>query len=67
MIHGVIYDTTSNAGAFTDITEGNNIPPGTGQVGYKAQPGWDACTGWGTPIGTVLMQALQQALAPAPA
>ncbi len=62
VIHGVIYDTSSNAGAFTDITAGNNIPPGTDQVGYEAQAGWDACTGWGTPIGTVLMQALQNAL-----
>lgn len=65
MIHGVIYDTTSNVGAFTDITEGNNIPPGTEQVGYEAKAGWDACTGWGTPIGNALAQALQNALAAA--
>lgn len=66
VIHGVIYDTSSNAGAFTDIVRGNNIPPGTEQVGYEARAGWDACTGWGTPIGTVLAQALQNALAAAP-
>ena len=53
----------SNAGAFTDIVEGNNIPPGTVQVGYQAQAGWGAWTGWGNPIGAVLMQALQNALA----
>jgi kumamolisin len=62
VIHDVIYDPSSNAGAFTDITLGNNVPPGKDQVGYEAQPGWDACTGWGTPIGKVLAQALQNAL-----
>ncbi|HVZ06768.1 S8 family serine peptidase [Rhodopila sp.] len=63
VIHRVIYDTSSSHGAFTDIIKGNNIPPGAGQVGYEAHAGWDACTGWGTPIGTTLAQALQNALA----
>jgi kumamolisin len=62
VIHDVIYDPLANAGAFTDITLGNNVPPGKGQVGYDAQPGWDACTGWGTPVGTVLMRALKNRL-----
>ena len=36
------------SGAFRDITVGNNDT--TGKVGgYKAMPGWDACTGLGTP------------------
>lgn len=35
----------------TDITEGNN-----GE--QKAKPGWDACTGWGSPDGQKLLQAL---------
>ena len=26
--------------------------------GYDAGPGWDACTGWGSPDGPKLMQAL---------
>jgi len=61
-IHDVIYDTTAAAGAFTDITLGNNVPPmGEQTWGYAAHPGWDACTGWGTPIGTTLMNALQAA------
>jgi kumamolisin len=34
-----------------DITSGNN-------GGYAAGPGWDACTGLGTPDGSILLQAL---------
>ena len=36
---------------FNDITEGNN-------GAYKAGPGWDACTGLGTPDGTALLTRL---------
>jgi kumamolisin len=25
---------------------------------YSAGPGWDACTGWGSPNGTELLKAL---------
>jgi kumamolisin len=38
-------------GAFRDITVGNN-------GAYAAAPGWDACTGLGTPIGQQLLRAL---------
>lgn len=37
--------------AFNDVTVGNN---GT----YQAGPGWDACTGLGTPRGSALLTAL---------
>ncbi|MGA2164359.1 MAG: S53 family peptidase, partial [Solirubrobacteraceae bacterium] len=37
--------------SFVDITEGDN-------GSYKAGVGWDACTGWGRPNGTQLLQAL---------
>ncbi len=37
-----------------DIVSGNN-------GSYKAGPGWDACTGWGRPNGTQLLQALKGA------
>ena len=37
--------------AFHDITEGNN-------GGFCAGPGWDACTGLGSPIGTSVIAAL---------
>jgi kumamolisin len=37
---------------FRDITTGNN-------GAYKAGPGWDACTGLGTPEGTALVEVLK--------
>ncbi|MGZ0151301.1 S53 family peptidase [Kribbella sp. WER1] len=37
---------------FRDITSGSN-------GAYQAAPGWDACTGLGTPDGTALLKALQ--------
>ena len=39
-----------------DITAGDNITAHVG--GYKAGPGYDAVTGWGTPIGTQLLTLL---------
>ena len=36
---------------FNDITEGNN-------GAYKAGPGWDPCTGLGTPNGQALLTRL---------
>ncbi len=39
-----------NPTAFRDITSGNN-------GAYKAGPGWDACTGLGSPDGNKLLQA----------
>ena len=41
----------SAASGFHDITQGNN-------VGYTAGPGWDACTGNGSPDGAALLSAL---------
>lgn len=39
-----------------DITTGDNISAAIG--GYEAGPGYDAVTGWGSPIGTKLLAAL---------
>ena len=39
------------AKAFRDITVGNN-------GAFQAGPGWDACTGLGSPVGTAVVQAL---------
>jgi kumamolisin len=39
------------AGGFHDITSGDN-------PAYKAGPGWDACTGNGSPDGAALLKAL---------
>lgn len=44
--------------AFNDITIGNN-------GAYSAAPGWDPCTGLGSPIGTAVLSALSGAGAPA--
>jgi len=46
--------------AFHDITAGSNtvsFPPKT-VSGYKAAPGWDAVTGWGSPNASVLVPLL---------
>jgi kumamolisin len=42
---------TKGTGACHDITSGNN-------GAYQAEPGWDACTGWGSPNGQALLTAL---------
>jgi kumamolisin len=39
------------ASTFNDITSGDNGD-------YKAGPGWDACSGWGSPNGTAILKAL---------
>ncbi len=41
--------------SFRDITEGTN---GINGSDYFAGPGWDACTGLGSPDGTAIMNAL---------
>jgi kumamolisin len=47
----LLYDNTVHSVAFRDIT--------TGDIGaYRAKPGWDPCTGWGSPNGLRLLQAL---------
>jgi kumamolisin len=45
-----------------DITEGNNRMPPDG-VGYDASPGWDACTGLGSPGGSALLAELEPSAA----
>lgn len=42
---------------FHDITTGSNDDSGLGY--YKAQAGWDPCTGLGSPNGTALLGALR--------
>jgi len=47
----LLYSQLSKAGAFQDITTGNN-------GSYSAATGWDPCTGWGTPDGVALLGAI---------
>ncbi|TMJ16478.1 MAG: peptidase S53 [Bacillati bacterium ANGP1] len=49
-LNPVLYGPTSK-GVFHDITQGNN-------GAYAAGPGWDACTGLGSPDGAKLLNAL---------
>ena len=54
-IQPAIYSAKGKA-AFNDITSGTNYT-GT-PVGFKAGPGWDACTGLGSPIGTKVIAVI---------
>jgi kumamolisin len=47
----------AGAATFHDVTSGNNN-------GYSAGPGWDPCTGWGSPDGARLLQSLRGAAVP---
>jgi kumamolisin len=48
----LIYSQVATSpGTFHDITKGNN-------GAFAAGPGWDACTGWGSPIGSAIASAL---------
>jgi len=49
-LNPVLYTKCAN-GVLRDITSGNN-------GAYSASPGWDACTGLGTPDGQRLLHAL---------
>lgn len=50
-VNPLIYTAKAEA-TFHDITSGNNGV-------YSAGPGWDACTGLGTPNGAALLNALK--------
>lgn len=52
--HAQLY---ANPAAFHDITEGDNIENG---YGYAAGPGWDACTGLGSPDGAALAKVFEE-------
>jgi kumamolisin len=67
-INPQIYALLPNSGAFHDITEGNNrcTFDQFQNVGYDAGPGWDACSGLGSPDGAKLSDLLKPAVAPIP-
>jgi subtilase family serine protease len=53
--------------AFHDITRGNNsvtLPSGKRITGYRARPGWDPATGWGSPNAQVLVPLLGREVHP---
>lgn len=60
----VLYGPAREAGPLgravcNDITAGTNVSEPQPGVGYSAQPGYDAVTGWGTPDGVALVESLQ--------
>ncbi|WP_371826334.1 S53 family peptidase [Alicyclobacillus fastidiosus] len=59
-LNPILYGLPSDAGAFHDITSGNNDVNGSTEA-YQARPGWDACTGLGSPNGAKLVSALGSA------
>jgi kumamolisin len=50
-INPLLYQDAAKARDLNDITSGNN-------GAYSAGPGWDACSGLGSPIGTQVAAAL---------
>ncbi|MBA2678980.1 MAG: S8/S53 family peptidase [Ktedonobacteraceae bacterium] len=55
-LNPVLYQRVDHSKTFHDITIGSNN-------GYTATSGWDLCTGWGTPRGLPLLNALRGLLA----
>jgi kumamolisin len=51
-LNPLLYSTALTGGAFHDITAGDN-------GAYQAGPGWDACTGLGSPDGAKLLAVLK--------
>jgi len=56
-LNPLLYSPTIS-GAFHDVTDGDN-KVGKDNIGYSAGPGWDACTGLGSPDGQRLLNALR--------
>ena len=50
-LNPILYAKANSTKAFVDITSGTN-------GAYHATKGWDACSGWGRPIGTNVEAAL---------
>jgi kumamolisin len=50
-LNPLLYGKVNNIGGLHDITMGNN-------GAYSARPGWDACTGLGSPDGSKLLTSL---------
>ncbi len=61
-IHALLYDrSTGLQAACNDIVRGNNSTSG-GFPAYRASPGWDGCTGWGSPRVGPFIEALTRAI-----
>jgi kumamolisin len=56
----LLYRGIGATSAFDDIIKGTNDAHNNLGGAYTAGPGWDACSGWGTPNGKNLLAALTQ-------
>lgn len=58
-VNPAIYELRS--AGFNDIVPGSGPADNSnsGVTGYPAGPGWDACTGWGSPNGQALLNSLR--------
>lgn len=50
-LNPLLYGSLSGKGVVYDVTSGNN-------GAFSAAAGWDACTGWGSPVGDQLLAGL---------
>ena len=57
--NALLYSSIGPNNVLHDITQGNNDTDGLLNGSFAAAPGWDACTGWGTPDGQKLLAALK--------
>ena len=57
--NALLYDTIGPSGVLRDIITGNNDTDGLLDGQFAAGTAWDACTGWGVPDGTKLLNALR--------
>ena len=68
MANGWFYDAAKRSRAsFYDVTHGNNtvrLPSGKQISGYRARPGWDPVTGWGSPNAQGLVPLLGREVHP---
>jgi kumamolisin len=58
-VNPALYAQPVRTQCFNDILVGNNTTAAA--PGYSASPGWDPCTGFGSPIGSALLKALTSA------
>jgi hypothetical protein len=58
-VNPALYAIGSSAFRDIDGSAGPTDNGVNGVAGYPAGPGWDACTGWGSPNGVALLNALR--------
>merc|ERR1712079_487778 len=61
-LNPLLYEMAKNGTGFTDVTVGNNHKDRSGipvREGYSCTKGWDAVTGWGTPVFGEILQYIK--------